>query len=187
MWRDEEQTSQCLSDWDIISAIILSPFHFSMAKKIPFNLHNLSEGILCLGTAQETWSKTKKNDADPQHVHSIPKITHSFCLIWIHDELISRIWLLSSSLPSPFQSPHSPWCLIILDKHAKKISFTSVKSNIINIRAQIVFFSSVLLFDMSLSSFYHRSLACEKREKGMSLEKNFCMFRCYPIFAFECW
>lgn len=63
------------------------PFHMNNnKKKILFNLHNLNEGIWCLERTERLRSPTRSG---------ILKITHSVCLIWIHDELISRIWLLS--------------------------------------------------------------------------------------------
>lgn len=122
-----------------------------------------------------TWGKTKKWRRSPTRSFHPKKITHSFCLIWIHDELISRIWLLLLHCLSFFLSHSCSFWSSWMDKHEEKISFTSVKSNIINIRAQIVFLCSLSVCLYRLLSSYNNGMWGEGRGRRWETTRGACV------------
>lgn len=85
--------------YHIISAIML-PF-----PSISQTTHKNFRSICIIWTRRFcAWQMGREREGDTQAPPSIPdtfyrilKITHSSRLIWIHDELISRIWLLLAS------------------------------------------------------------------------------------------
>lgn len=125
-------SSEAFRNEDIISAIILIPLHLPVEKR---------EKMLCSiciiwtrGFVPGNKQKMKKEQRRSPTRSGIPKITHSLCLIWIHDELISRIWLFLHRLHLCLF--RSSWAERLEEKASLS---TFIKSNIINMRAQIVF------------------------------------------------